>query len=245
VASRPRGTVEVPELVRAFAPEAELDAVWRNELGGLTFRYRERFLKWNPRGSGVDLDDERARLAWLAPRHPVPEVLGTARDDQGQLLVTRALPGDGAVTEGWRARPREAVHAIAEGLRALHALPVAECGFVCRWAPATEVPTEDLVVVQGDACAPNTIIGSDGRFVGHVDVGFVGVADRWADLAIASRSLDWNYGPGWQDEFFAAYGVERDERRMALYRELCDRAPDDQPPDDRAPEDRAPEDRAP
>jgi kanamycin kinase len=224
LANRPNGPVEVPGLVRRYAPDAELDAVWRNELGGLTFRDGERYLKWNPTGSGVDLDDERARLVWLAPRHPVPEVLDAARDDNGQLLVTRALPGEGAVTDGWKARPRDAVRAIAEGLRVLHALPTADCAFVCRWAPASGVPADDLVVVQGDACAPNTIIGSDGRFLGHVDLGLLGVADRWADLAIASRSLDWNYGPGWQDEFFAAYGIARDEQRIRHYRALCDAA---------------------
>lgn len=230
LASRPVGPIEIPRLVRAIAPGAELDAVWRNELGGLTFRDGDRYLKWNPHGNGVDLDDERVRLEWLGPRHLVPEVLDAARDDHGQLLVTRALTGDGAVTERWLACPREAVHAIAEGLRALHALPVADCAFACRWAPASEVPADDLVVVQGDACAPNTIIGSGGRFVGHVDLGFVGVADRWADLAVASQSLDWNYGPGWQDEFFVAYGIERDERRIAQYRTLFDAAPIDAAP---------------
>ena len=224
VATRPTGPVEVPALVRAFASSDELDAVWRNELGGLTFRDGERYLKWNRIGSGVDLEDERARLAWLAPRHPVAEVLDFGRDDQGQVLVTRALPGDGAVTEPWLARPRDAVRAIAEGLRILHSLPVADCPFLCRWASALRVPDDDLVVVQGDACAPNTIIGEDGRFVGHVDLGLLGIADRWADLALASRSLDWNYGPGWQDEFFAAYGVERDEERIAHYRALSDEA---------------------
>lgn len=224
LASRPTGPVEVPALVRTFASSDELDAVWRNELGGLTFREGERYLKWNPIGSGVDLEDERARLAWLAPRHPVADVLDFSSDDDGQVLVTSALPGDGAVTERWRARPRQAVRAIADGLRVMHALPVADCPFLCRWAPASGVPREDLVVVQGDACAPNTIIGPDARFVGHVDVGLLGVADRWADLAIASRSLDWNYGPGWQDEFFAAYGVARDEERIRLYRALSDAA---------------------
>jgi kanamycin kinase len=228
LANRPAGPVEVPELVRAYAA-GELDAVWRNELGGLTFREGERYLKWNPRADpddrrGIDIEDERARLDWLAPRHPVPEILDFDRDDGGQVLVTRALPGEGAVTDAWRDRPREAVRAIAEGLRLLHALPTADCPFVCRWAPASGVPAEDLVVVQGDACAPNTIIGPDARFVGHVDLGLLGVADRWADLAIASRSLDWNYGPGWQDEFFAAYGIERDEERIHRYRALCDSA---------------------
>ena len=224
LASRPTGPVEVPGLVRELAPSGELDAVWRNERGGLTFREGERYLKWNPIGSGIDLEDERARLAWLASRHPVPEVLDFARDEHGQVLVTRALPGEGAVTDSWRARPRDAVRAIADGLRILHALPVTDCLFLCRWAPALAVPADDLVVVQGDACAPNTIIGDDARFAGHVDLGLLGVADRWADLALASRSLDWNFGPGWQDEFFAAYGVARDEERIRLYRGLSDAA---------------------
>lgn len=57
-ANRPTGPVEVPGLVRAFTSNAELDAVWRNELGGLTFRDGDRYLKWNPTGSP---EDERAR----------------------------------------------------------------------------------------------------------------------------------------------------------------------------------------
>ena len=55
-----------------------------------------------------------------------------------------------------------------------------------------------------------------------VDAARLGVADRWADLAVASLSLDWNYGPGWQPTFFAAYGVEPDEPRLAYYRALWD-----------------------
>ena len=219
LANRPDGPVDIPELVRAFASSDDLDAVWRNELGGLTFRDGDRYFKWNPLGSGIDLEDERARMAWLAPRHPAPEVLDFGRDDHGQVLVSRALPGTGAVTDEWRARPREAVRAIAEGLRLLHRLPVSDCPFVCAWAEGGEIPVEDLVVVQGDPCAPNTIIGADARFAGHVDLGSLGLADRWADLAVASMSLDWNYGPGWQDEFFAAYGVDRDGERIRRYRE--------------------------
>jgi kanamycin kinase len=223
IADRPRGPVEVPGLLRAFVDDpAALDAVWLNHLGGLTFHDGDRYLKWNPLGSGVDLEDERARLAWAAPRHPVPEVLDFGRDDVGQVLITRALPATGAVTEEWCARPRDAVRAIAEGLRVLHVLPVADCPFVCRWASGADMAVEDLVVVQGDPCAPNTVIGPDARFAGHVDLGSLGTGDRWADLAVASMSLDWNYGRGWQDEFFAAYGIERDERHIDFYRELWD-----------------------
>ena len=73
------------------------------------------------------------------------------------------------------------------------------------------------MLVHGDACAPNTIIDAVGRWVGHVDLGAVAVADRWADLAVASMSLEWNYGPGHEAAFFAAYGIEPDPVRIEHY----------------------------
>ncbi|MGI8677712.1 MAG: phosphotransferase [Jatrophihabitans sp.] len=81
------------------------------------------------------------------------------------------------------------------------------------------------VVCHGDACAPNTLIGSDGRCTGHVDLGELGTADRWADLAIATWSTQWNYGPGWEAELLAAYGVAPDPDRTRYYRLLWDLGP--------------------
>ena len=226
VAGAPVGPVEVPALVRA-ALGAHPEPVWRNLAGGLTFRAGDRYAKWSPTGG---LGAERARLDWARPFHPVPEVLDLVRDAEGELLVTRALPGAGAATSEWLARPREAVRAIGEGLRALHeGLPAADCPF--SWSAEERLavacvdlgpvpPVDLLVVCHGDACAPNTIVGPDGRWAGHVDLGALGAADRWADLAVASMSLDWNYGPGWQPELFAAYGVEPDAERIRFYRAL-------------------------
>jgi kanamycin kinase len=109
-------------------------------------------------------------------------------------------------------------------LRALHdKVPSAACPYRTPWIPLDAPrPDDGVVVIHGDACAPNTIIGVDGRFVGHVDFGSIGIGDRWADLAIASMSLDWNYGEGWQDEFFDAYEIERDEERIRYYRAAWD-----------------------
>ncbi|HEU5155984.1 MAG TPA: aminoglycoside 3'-phosphotransferase [Streptosporangiaceae bacterium] len=81
-------------------------------------------------------------------------------------------------------------------------------------------PVDELVVCHGDACAPNTLIGEDGRCTGHVDLGELGVADRWADLAIATWSTQWNYGPGWEEALLEAYGVEPDPERTTYYRLL-------------------------
>jgi kanamycin kinase len=57
---------------------------------------------------------------------------------------------------------------------------------------------------------------------GFVDVGELGVADRWWDLAVATWSLDWNLGPGWEELFLRAYRVDRDNDRVAFYRLLYD-----------------------
>lgn len=85
-------------------------------------------------------------------------------------------------------------------------------------------PDDDLVVCHGDACAPNTLIGDDGRWSGHVDLGRLGVASRWADLAIATWSTEWNYGPGWERPLLDAYGIEPDQERIRYYRLLWDLA---------------------
>jgi kanamycin kinase len=77
-------------------------------------------------------------------------------------------------------------------------------------------------VCHGDACVPNTLIGKDGRCCGHVDLGSLGVADRWADLAVATSSTVWNYGPGHERRLLDAYGVKPDPDRTFFYRLLWD-----------------------
>lgn len=86
-------------------------------------------------------------------------------------------------------------------------------------------PVEGLVVCHGDACAPNTLLDEDGNWSGHVDLGSLGVGDRWADLAVATWSTEWNYGPGWENALLRAYGVDPDRERIAYYRLLWDLGP--------------------
>jgi kanamycin kinase len=152
-------------------------------------------------------------------------------------LRTTALPGRSAVDPHWQRRPRTAARAIGIGLRHLHdSLPVTECPF--SWsidervdrtptaagrALAAAAPEVDrLVVCHGDACAPNTLLDHQGRYLGQVDLGRLGVADRWADLAVATYSLAWNFEGDWEAELLDAYGIERDEVRINFYRQLWD-----------------------
>ena len=46
--------------------------------------------------------------------------------------------------------------------------------------------------------------------------------NRWWDLAVATWSVTWNFGPGYEDLFLSEYGVERDQKRTDFYRLLYD-----------------------
>ena len=61
-----------------------------------------------------------------------------------------------------------------------------------------------------------------GHFLAHVDLARLGVADRWADLAVATMSLGWNFDDVDEDLFWRIYGVEPDPGRIAYYRALWD-----------------------
>lgn len=222
-----------------FSMEA-VEPVWRNEAGGLTFAVAgapgrpETYAKWNPVSSGESLEDEARRMTWLRQRHPAPEVLDLVTGESGEVLLTRALPGESAVSARWRGTPEVALRALGEGLRRLHSVPVGGCPY--DWSaerrlavlgvgrgsmPLGPVPPVDcLVLCQGDPCAPNTLIGDDGSFLAHVDLARLGVADRWADLAVMSMSLAWNYGDVDETVFWEAYGEDPDPERIDYYRRL-------------------------
>jgi kanamycin kinase len=233
LAGPPPADVDVPAAVVALLGRVRLLPVWRNELGGLTFEVLDgihRFVKWAPAGTDLDLAAEAERTIWVGDRFPVPEVLALHdAGDDGSVLVTRAMAGASAVASAGLADPARTVALLGEALRALHeALPVEGCPF--DWSVearsaragilAPPVPPVDrLVVCHGDACAPNTLIDGE-RWTGIVDLGALGVADRWADLAIATWSLEWNFGPGWDDRLLAAYGIDADPQRTAAYRHL-------------------------
>jgi aminoglycoside phosphotransferase len=81
-------------------------------------------------------------------------------------------------------------------------------------------PALDVVVLHGDACVPNTVIDDDGQFLAHVDLGFLGLGDRWSDLSVAAWSSVWNYGPGYEEIIYSAYGISADEAKIRYYRLL-------------------------
>lgn len=234
--TRPEASVQIPGVVRRLAGSAELEPVWLNHLGGLTFRAGSAFIKWCPLDAGVDFAGEAEKLEWVSKYTPVPDVVEFGSDADSQWLVTSALPGSNAVDARWVSAPVQAAHAIGAGLRAFHdAVPVETCPYDWsidhRISTATKAglqpvsdtpPPVDQVVCHGDACAPNTLLDDAGNWTAHVDLGSLGVGDRWADLAPAIMSTEWNYGRRYTTELLDGYGVALDEVKLDFYCRLWD-----------------------
>ncbi|GAB1516913.1 hypothetical protein JCM33774_89590 [Actinophytocola sp. KF-1] len=92
---------------------------------------------------------------------------------------------------------------------------------VDRW-----LAREDLVVCHGDLCLPNIVLDPGTfAFAGFVDLGRLGLADRYADISL----LLTNARETWRDEdevraaddaFAARYGIALDADRQRFYLHL-------------------------
>lgn len=237
---------QLPAPVGRWAAGMPVAAVWRNELGGVTYRVGPpgspaRYVKVEDVGPEWDPAAVVARLRW-ARRYvpvPVPVAHGRAPGVAGPRawLVTQAAAGDSAVAPRHARRPGTTVPALGRALRAFHdSVPARDCPF--SWSVADRIvrlgldpalgdgmPPLDAVVCHGDACSPNFLLDAAGRPCGYVDLGALGVADRWADLAPALMSLEWNYGPGWEPAFLQAYGCADDPGKRAFYGRLWNAEP--------------------
>lgn len=226
--------VEVPSLVTRLAAGRPIEPVWRNEIGGITFSIADgaEYVKHGPPDAEFDADAEFARLRWVSAYVRAPEPIDHGPDGEFRWLRTRGIPGTSAVAGGWRQRPDVVVPELGRALRRFHdSIPVDDCRW--DWSIASRLadrglpddalgpwPEPDLVVCHGDACNPNFLLEADGHCVGYVDLGNLGVGDRWADLAPALLSLGWNFGEGWEPAFLEAYGIARDAAKQAFYTDL-------------------------
>ena len=73
---------------------------------------------------------------------------------------------------------------------------------LAQLAPASE----ELCLTHGDYCLPNIIVDDD-CVAGFVDLGRLGVGDRYRDLALVRRSLDYNGCADLIPLFFQEYGL--------------------------------------
>jgi len=76
---------------------------------------------------------------------------------------------------------------------------------------------EDLVFTHGDYCVPNVIL-ENGKLSGFVDWKTAGVADRYQDIALLTRSVLDNFGKEWEESVYKIYGIEPDYKKIHFYR---------------------------
>jgi aminoglycoside phosphotransferase len=83
----------------------------------------------------------------------------------------------------------------------------------------TKPADEDLAFTHGDYCVPN-IVFKEGKLSGFIDWGNAGVADRYQDISLLTRSISYNFGEDWTQSVFEIYGIEPDWKRIRFYRLL-------------------------
>ena len=85
---------------------------------------------------------------------------------------------------------------------------------------------EDLVFTHGDFCLPNIILdratNGEVQIAGLVDCGRAGIADRYQDIALAVRSIVYNFGDIWVASFLASYGLQQPHEEKLRFYTLLD-----------------------
>lgn len=86
-------------------------------------------------------------------------------------------------------------------------------------------PKKELVLSHGDFCLPNIFINND-KISGFIDLGRIGIGDKWNDIALCYRSLKWNAqgrygGNGYPklnpDMLFDALEIEPNYEKIEYY----------------------------
>jgi len=63
------------------------------------------------------------------------------------------------------------------------------------------------------------VLITDGRVTGYLDLGELGLADRWWDIAIGGWSTTWNVDPKWEPLFYVfRHYVSRGEELGRTFR---------------------------
>jgi aminoglycoside phosphotransferase len=197
-----KSPLRLPAEVRSAAEDALSTKRFTSELAWLSWAGTVWCLRGESGGVYVKraaaLTTERDRLAWLAGRLPVPELVGFIHASGDDWLLTRELQGVPMyhASLGWE--PAQVARRFGEILRAIHSIDAAGCPF------GDSSPGN--VLIHGDYCLPNVLV-EQGRLSGLVDVGLAGLGDSRDDLAAGLWSLNYNFGPGYARAFLDTYGA--------------------------------------
>ncbi|WP_291426422.1 APH(3') family aminoglycoside O-phosphotransferase [Deinococcus sp.] len=126
-----RDALNLPDPLRRVLPAARWERVAHGESGAEVWRSTRHVVKVQPRDPRVvsSLRQERERLRWLAPRLPVPAVIGYEVTEGHEYLAMSRLRGIPLSDPDALLHPERVVGLLARALRELHALPIRDCPF--------------------------------------------------------------------------------------------------------------------
>ena len=201
-------TLRLPRVVRAAALNAIGGRSAPGQLGAASGELA--WMSWagtvwrlaGPQGAvfvkrAAELSAERDRLAWLAGRWPVPEMVDFFHVADDDWLLTREVAGVPFHRLAVGAEPSLIATEFGAILRVLHSVDATDCPF--------GKSGRGHVLVHGDYCLPNVLVQA-GALSGIVDVGRAGLGDPQVDLAAGVWTLDYNFGKGFARDFLNAYG---------------------------------------
>ncbi|MFC4452405.1 APH(3') family aminoglycoside O-phosphotransferase [Deinococcus sonorensis] len=126
---------ELPDTLRRVVPAARWEPVTDGMSGAGVWRSQRYVLKVMPRRAlQRPLQEEQARLRWLAGRVPVPQVVGYELTPDREFLAMTRLPGVPMHHPDALLHPERVATLLARALRELHALPVRDCPFTMTLA---------------------------------------------------------------------------------------------------------------
>lgn len=187
----------------------------------------------------VTLAEEKSKIEWLKDKVRVPDIVDYLIDDTFEYLIMTRLTGVNAAETTLKTDPKSLVALLGRALRELHErVTIDNCPFNMRLGRLSNQtkenhellvelirnkPEEDLVFTHGDYCLPNIIIDEEqGCVTGFVDLGRAGIADRYVDLALCLRSINYNLGERYEDDLLEAYGCisSWDRQKIEFYQRL-------------------------
>jgi aminoglycoside 3'-phosphotransferase II len=119
--------MKLPASIAFFVGDQPMRAESVGRSGARVWQIGKFYLKV---GATDEVAEEAARLRWLAGRVPVPNVIAYERVGDDRYLFTQAI--DGVAAHAVTEQRLDAVRALADGLRLLHALDVGACPFDAR-----------------------------------------------------------------------------------------------------------------
>lgn len=85
------------------------------------------FLKINIGDTDAPLILEKKAMDWLQGKLSVPRVIAYSESGDTTYLLTKRILGTPSYTEPHSQNPENTVHILAQGLRAMHQIPIADC----------------------------------------------------------------------------------------------------------------------